>query len=206
MRQKLGDEVEEDASCDSEFMLSAMDRVGVAIREKYHWVLITHKIYLVMDNAGGHGSNDAIAQYKKMLEDDHNIEIIFQTPRSPYTNVLDLGVWMALQAQVERQHYLQRCNANALVNTVMRTWNEGHLDHAITKVFLRLKNVLCNIIEAKGGNDLVESKRGKEFENIKIEDILKNIHEEEMDPINLLGLDEDELGETDVDATDILNI
>ena len=88
----------------------------------------------------------------------------------------------------------------------MRTWNEGHLDHAITKVFLRLKNVLCNIIEAKGGNDLVESKRGKEFENIKIEDILKNIHEEEMDPINLLGLDEDELGETDVDATDILNI
>ena len=94
--------MEEDASCNSEFMLSAMDRVGVAIREKYHWVLITHKIYLVMDNAGGHGSNDAIAQYKKMLEDDHNIEIIFQTPRSPYTNVLDLGVWMELQAQVER--------------------------------------------------------------------------------------------------------
>ena len=36
VRQKLGDEVEDDASCDSEFMLSAMDRVGVAIREKYH--------------------------------------------------------------------------------------------------------------------------------------------------------------------------
>ena len=62
VRQKLGDEVEEDASCDSEFMLSAMDRVGVAIQEKYHWVPITQKCYLVMDNAGGHGSNDAIAQ------------------------------------------------------------------------------------------------------------------------------------------------
>ena len=126
-----------------------------------------------MDNAGGHSTNTAIATYTKMLEDDYNIEIIFQIPRSPYTNVLDLGVWMALQAQVERQHYLQRCNANALVNTVMRTWNEGHLDNAITKVFLRLKNVLCNIIEAKGGNDLVEAKRGKEYANIKIKDILK---------------------------------
>ena len=119
---------------------------------------------------------------------------------------MDLGVWMALQAQVERQHYLQRCNVNTLVNTVMRTWNEGHLDHAITKVFLRLKNVLCNIIEAKGGNDLAESKRGKKFENIKIEDILKNIHDDEDNPIDLLGLDEDGLGETEFDESDILNI
>ena len=135
VRQQLGDEVEEDASCDSNFMLTAMNRVGKAIREKYYWIPNDQKCYLVMDNAGGHGSNTAIATYKKMLEDDHNIEIIFQIPRSPYTNVLDLGVWMALQAQVERQHYLQRCNANALVNTVTRTWNEGHLDNAISKFF-----------------------------------------------------------------------
>ena len=206
VRQKLGDEVEEDASCDSDFMLTAMNRVGKAICEKYYWIPNDQKCYLVMDNAGGHGSNTAIATYKKKLEDDHNIEIIFQIPRSPYNNVLDLGVWMALQAQVERQHYLQRCNVNTLVNTVMRTWNEGHLDHAITKVFLRLKNVLCNIIEAKGGNDLAESKRGKKFENIKIEDILKNIHDDEDNPIDLLGLDEDGLGETEFDESDILNI
>ena len=74
--------------------------------------------------------------------------------------MLDLGEWMALQAAVERQHYLKRCNATALVNSVMKTWVDGHLDHAITKVFLRLKPVLCNILEANGANDLVESKRG----------------------------------------------
>ena len=83
VRQQIGDEVEEDASCDSEFMLTAMNRVGKAIWDKYHWVPNEQKCYLVMDNAGGHGTNTAIATYTKMLEDDYNIEIIFQIPRSP---------------------------------------------------------------------------------------------------------------------------
>ena len=172
VRYRFGDEVEEDASCDSEYMLSAMNRVGAAIRNSYHWIPISKKCYLVMDNAGGHGTNEAIATYTKTLEDEYNIEIIFQIPRSPYTNVLDLGVWMSLQAAVERQHYLKRCNANALVNSVMMTWKEGKLDHSISKVFKRLKPVLCNIIEAKGGNDFVEMKRGKKHENIKLEDVI----------------------------------
>ena len=118
-----------------------------------------------MDNAGGHGTNDAIKKYQANLLDKYNIEIIFQVPRSPYTNVLDLGVWSALQAAVERQHYLKRCTTNALVNSVMETWTEGQLDHTITKTFDRLKPVLCNVLEAKGGNDLVEDKRGKNTTN-----------------------------------------
>ena len=135
VRMKLGDEVEEDASCDSAFMLIAMRRVGAAIRRAYHWMPMHLIIFLVMDNAGGHGTNAAIDEYTQMLKEEYNIEIIFQIPRSPYCNVLDLGVWMALQAVVERQHYLQRCSADALVNTVMRSWNDGNVDHAITKVF-----------------------------------------------------------------------
>ena len=79
---------------------------------------------------------------------------------------------MSLQAAVERQHYLKCCNANALVNSVMSTWNDEHLDNSITKVFKRLKPVLCNILEAKGGNDYVEMKRGKKYENIKLEDVI----------------------------------
>ena len=164
----MGDEVEEDCSCDSEYMLTAMTRVGAAICKAYHWIPITHKCYLVMDNAGGHGTQDAINSYTQKLVDDYNIVIIHQIPRSPYTNVLDLGVWMCLQAAVERQHYLKRCNANALVNSVMTTWKEEHLDNSITKVFTRLKTVLCNILEAKGGNDLVEKKRGGGIQQYQI--------------------------------------
>ena len=201
VRYKLGDEVEEDTSCDSEYMLSAMTRVGEAIRASYHWIPIAQKCYLVMDNAGGHGTNVAIESYSKTLLDDYNIEIIFQIPRSPYTNVLDLGVWMSLQAAVERQHYLKRCNADALVNSVMKTWNEGHLDHSITKVFNRIKPVLCNILEAKGGNDLVEMKRGKKHAKIKLEDVIVQMQKENENNdsnslTNIIALgDEDNLDE-----------
>ena len=36
VRYRLGDEIEEDASCDSAFMIPAMDRVGEAIRKAYY--------------------------------------------------------------------------------------------------------------------------------------------------------------------------
>ena len=72
VRYKVGDEGEEDESCDSEFMLSVMTRVGAAIRASYHWIPITQKCYLVMDNAGGHGTNEAIISYSKTLQDDYN--------------------------------------------------------------------------------------------------------------------------------------
>lgn len=173
IRYKLGDEIDDDASCDSEFMIPAMDRVGQAIRKAYHWVSPTETCYLVIDNAGGYGTSEAKEKYVAMLEKVYNITTIFQIPRSPYTNVLDLGVWMSLQDAVEREHYLKRCNANALVNSVSKTWKDGHLNHSITKIFFRLKPVLCNKIEANGANDLVESKRGLKHKNIKLEDAIR---------------------------------
>ena len=185
MRHIIGDKIEKDASSDSKYMIEAMTRVGQAICKSYTWVPMTQRCYLVMDNAGGHGSNVAIATYRKDLLDKYNVEIIFQIPQSPYTNVLDLGVWMSLQAQVERQHYLKRCNADALVNSVMKSWEDGNLDHSITKVFLRLKPVLCNILEASGSNDLVESKRGKKYANIKMEDILRDMQKSNSETMNL---------------------
>ena len=83
-------------------MLSAMDRVGKAMRESYHWIDINVVIYLVMDNAGGHGTDNAIIEYTRLLKDTYNITIIHQIPRSPYTNALDLGIWAALQSNVEK--------------------------------------------------------------------------------------------------------
>ena len=55
-----------------------------------------------MDNAGGHGTDDAITQYTINMKDTYNIEIIHQVPRSPFTNVLDLGIWASLQGIVEK--------------------------------------------------------------------------------------------------------
>ena len=57
---------------------------------------------------------------------------------------------------------------NALSNTVMDTWNNGHLEEMITKVLLCLKRVLLLIIEANGKNDLVEKKRDQKYANLDL--------------------------------------
>ena len=103
VRKEIGDEMQVDYSCDSWYMLKAMECVGKAIRAAYHWIAREKECYLVMDNAGGHGTNEAIQQYTNNLRDCYNIRIIWQIPRLPYTNMLDLGIWMSLQARVERE-------------------------------------------------------------------------------------------------------
>lgn len=39
--------------------------------------------------------------------------------------------------------------------------------------------MLCNILEAKGGNDFVEMRRGKKYEKIKVEDIILQMLKED---------------------------
>jgi hypothetical protein len=48
-------------------MLSIMDEVGSAIREKFFWVPKEKTIFLFMDNAGGHGTDDAVRKYTNDL-------------------------------------------------------------------------------------------------------------------------------------------
>jgi len=98
------------------------------MRSKYYWVLLTIIMCLVLDNTGGHGTDDCVMRYVAMLKTDFNIECIHQVPCSPFTNVLDLGVWATLQSEVERRHFMKRCHIKALVSTVMTTWDEGRLD------------------------------------------------------------------------------
>ena len=47
VRYKEGDIVDEDCSCDSNYMLSTMIRVRKAIREKFHWVPM-HEKYICL--------------------------------------------------------------------------------------------------------------------------------------------------------------
>jgi uncharacterized protein (DUF2267 family) len=168
VRYKLGDEIEEDISCDSDFMLKVMDRVGKALRKAFYWVRRHEEIYLVMDNAGGHGTAEAWETFTTNLETKYNIQIIRQVPRSPETNVLDLGIWLSIQAAVEKRMHMRRGDKEALANAVIETW-ESHLStEAFTRVCDRLRNVLSLIAEDNGGNALVEEKRGKAFRGLDL--------------------------------------
>ena len=103
-----GDKVDEDVSCDSKFMLKWIPEVAKAMREVYHWIPATKKLYLVMDNAGGHGMDNAKELYVEELN-KHNIETIWQLPRSPEINMLDVGVWMSIHARkINGRHSVRR--------------------------------------------------------------------------------------------------
>jgi len=99
----------EDVTSDSEFMKTHMDAIGRAIQAKYHWVPEDDEIFLVMDNAGGHGIRDMINKYVADLLEDHKVCILWQEPWGPELNLLDLGAWMSLQSAVEK-HFCGNLN------------------------------------------------------------------------------------------------
>jgi hypothetical protein len=55
-----GDPFERDVNCDSEWMKRNMMKMGEAIQEAYWWLPLEQEIEFIMDNAGGHGTKDAI--------------------------------------------------------------------------------------------------------------------------------------------------
>jgi hypothetical protein len=73
-----GSLVEEDCTCDSDFMLDIIHEVGTNIRKSFNWVPSETIIHLFMDNAGGHGTNKARNEYVKILYDDYKVEVIWQ--------------------------------------------------------------------------------------------------------------------------------
>lgn len=169
VQQSAGDEVEEDVSCDSDFMMRIMPQVGMALRTAYHWLGRDETIYLVMDNAGGHGSHDATARYTQLLWREFKVQVVWQVPRSPETNMLDLGIWMSIQAAVTRVHHKRQYHPDALAQSVQDAWNNYLSPDAFKNVHGRLRIVLHCIVEDNGGNNLVEQKRGKLFRDSVIE-------------------------------------
>jgi hypothetical protein len=103
-------------------MLDNMEHIGATIRRKYHWVPKEVTIYLIMDNAGGHGTKDAIAQYVADIKQDHNVEIVWQVPRGPKLNLLDLGSWTSLQSWIEKSHRGRHTNLDVFAFTCFQAW------------------------------------------------------------------------------------
>jgi hypothetical protein len=64
---KQGDEIGEDISCDSEFMLGEMDRVDETLQKVFYWVHQNEWIYLEMDNTGRHGTAKAWETFTNSL-------------------------------------------------------------------------------------------------------------------------------------------
>ncbi len=135
VQEEAGDEVEGDVSCDSTFMLEKILESGEALRASFHWVPDDKTIYLFIDNAREHGTNDATAGYTGILWNKFKVEVVWQVPQSPETNMLDLGIWMSIQAAMTRVHYKRRCSHDALARSVVDAWNKYLSPDAFKNVF-----------------------------------------------------------------------
>ena len=60
--------VERERTCDSAYMSSVIRRVGEAMRVACHGDRRDIVLYLVLDNAGGHGTNECVSAYTNMLK------------------------------------------------------------------------------------------------------------------------------------------
>ena len=74
--------------------------------------------------------------------------------------MLDLGAWMSIQSVVEELHRQRLMNEDALADTVMQAFEEFDGPTKLAAIAARWELVLDLILEDKGGNDLVETKRG----------------------------------------------
>jgi len=84
--------------------------------------LLRTVIYLIIDNAGGHGTNDGIEEYHELsaLFQKYKSQLLHQVPNSPETNLLDLGVWRAMQSLFENLSCRRQQDPNVLASTVQQ--------------------------------------------------------------------------------------
>jgi hypothetical protein len=116
-----------------------------------------------MDNAGGHGTDEAWEAFTKDLEVSCKVWIIRQCRRSLETHLFDLGIWVSIQAAVEKAMYMKRGDIHALANAVNDDWDTQLSEKTYKNVYDRLHNVLVMIDDDKRGNAKVEEKRGASF-------------------------------------------
>ena len=130
-----------DCSCDSDFMLEILPKAALSIRRKFNYLSPTTTLYLQLDNAGGHGSDEAKQQYIQILR-EHHIEVVFQPPRSPECNMLDLGFWMSLQSVVHKTINRSDFTFDAdTIWTVCKQQFESFDPQKLINIFNRLKHL-----------------------------------------------------------------
>lgn len=142
-RNRISDQIEEDVSCGSTFVISAIYRVGAGIWKSY-WIPTWQQYYLVIDNVGGHGTKEVIRIYQRMLIGNYNMEIIFQSldplyqyPRPRYLDEFTGdGRTPVLSTILQRKCIGGQCRSGVGIKLPWPLHSKGNF---------ALKSVLCHI-------------------------------------------------------------
>jgi len=123
-----------------------LSKAALSIRRKFNYLSPTTTLYLQMDNARGHGSDEAKQQYIQILR-QHHIEVVFQPPRSLECNMLDLGFWMSMQSGVHKAINRSDFTFDAdTIWTVCKQQFESFDSQKIINFFNRLKQDVWRLI------------------------------------------------------------
>ena len=99
---------------------------------------------------------------------DYKVQVIWQVPNSPETNMLDLGAWMSIQSEVEEQHRHKVMQNDILAESV-ETAFANLSESALTNIYHRWKLNLDLIIRDRRDNIMIEKCRNKQD---KVEDLV----------------------------------
>ena len=148
-------------NCNSNFMIDTVQEIGKSIQKAFSFLSKTKTIHLFMDNAGSHGKIKVKEQFVEILKTQYNVEVEWQVPHSPETNMLDLGAWIVLQSKFEFHHKRRVMFKDVLAKSVEYCWYSREMSGKIlNKIHERWKLVLKLIVAGKGTNNLVEKHRG----------------------------------------------
>ena len=124
------------------------NKVFPAIREKMPSIA-RRKIKVQQDNAPPHISNNDSYDLQNNVPDNVKLELISQPPNSPDMNVLDLGLFNALQSVQLRT---PSNNIKHLVDSVTNAY-AAYPSSKISDIFITLQSVLESTITSNGSNN-----------------------------------------------------
>ena len=127
------------------------DGVIAKIKEKMPWMR-NQRLFIQHDGAKPHNGNENIAQIEAHAnQDGWHIEIITQPAQSPDLNILDLGFFSSIKAQV---HQL-KINADTIEDLLFRVQTAfTHYDReTLDAIWAELFSVYNCILQVRGGND-----------------------------------------------------
>ena len=116
----------------------------------HEWNQPGFSIYIQQDNAPGHvkGTDEDFLSNLEDLGLSDTIKLVEQPPDSPDLNVLDLGLFAALQTM-----YYTNCPSNSLqlIEYVQQTYDKFD-HHKINRIFLTIQTIYNKVIETNGDN------------------------------------------------------
>jgi hypothetical protein len=125
-----------------------IDKVLPAIKSMWPREDVGKTIYIQQDNARSHIATNDPDFCRAASEDGFDIQLTCQPPNSPDLNILDLGLFNAIQSLQQQE---PKRSIDQLIDAVQRAFDEYSCEQS-DKIFTTLQSCMIEIMKIKGSN------------------------------------------------------